>query len=190
VTLTIRVPKLRSLAFVLIGAALGATLIAPVTARVTGSAVEPAAIQTRIASCAGSGFYPDGDEVYETSGTVRESEAQTTLRCAVALPHRAVVTKVRFTVEDGSISGIVGPCTLKRVGLAAAKAETEQTLASVPPTDLNDFSGARRLATTSITLATVDNGKFAYWLECFVNSSPFIGVYGADVTYTISSANG
>jgi hypothetical protein len=36
----------------------------------------------------------------------------------------------------------------------------------------------------------VDNGNYAYWLECPVNSSPLQGVVGADVTFTISSANG
>jgi hypothetical protein len=190
-TVTIRVPKLRSLALVLLGAVLGATLIAPVSARVNGpTAVEPAAVQTRMVSCAGSGFYPHADVAYDTAGTVRESEEHTTLRCAVALPHSAVVSRVRFTLYDGSISGVVGPCSLKRVGLTPATATTEQTLASVPATDLNDFSGVRRLSDTSISFASVDNARYAYWLECPVNSSPFQGIIGADVTFTISSANG
>lgn len=189
---TVRIPSVRSLGLVFAGTLLGTMLVAPVIAR-DGSpaAVQPTAIQTRIASCAGSGFYPDADETYATEGTVREAESFTTLRCAVSLPHRATVTRVRFTLLDNSSSGTVGPCSLKRVGLAPTTATSEQTLASVPATDLNGFSTTPvRLTDTSISFATVDNAKFAYWLQCPMNSSPLQGVIGADVAYTIDSANG
>jgi hypothetical protein len=189
--INVRIPGWRSLGLVFTGVVLGAALVAPVVARDrSATAVEPATIQTRMVSCAGSGFYPHADAAYDTAGTVRESEAHTTLRCAVSLPHRAVVSRVRFTLHDGSSSGVVGPCSLKRVGLTQATATTEQTLASVPATDLLDFSGVRRLTATSISFATIDNGRFAYWLECPVNSSPSQGIIGADVTYTIDSADG
>ena len=187
---TVNVPSIRALAFAAVACALGAVVLMPLTARVADAAVEGAAVQTRIVSCAGSGFYPASDVTYATEGTVRESEAYTTLRCAISLPHRAVVTRVRFTLHDGSSSGVVGPCSLKRVGLALATATTEQTMASVPATDQLDYSGLKRPVDTSISYATIDNGNYAYWLECTVNSSPLQGIVGADVTFTISSANG
>jgi hypothetical protein len=51
-----------------------------------------------------------------------------------------------------------------------------------------------RLTAASITNATIDNNKWACWLQCQVNDvdvqTTSVGIYGASVTYRIDSANG
>lgn len=188
---------LRPTALLVLGVLLGAMLVGPAVARVAGpgqsdSAVSAAGTQTRAVSCASTDFFPvDSDTPYQNAGTMREAAGVDSLRCNPGLPHRAVVTRVRFSIHDGSISGVVGPCALKRMGLAIATVNTVQTMASVPATDLYAYSETpKRLTDTSISFATVDPTNYAYWLECQVNGSPLIGVYGADVTFTITGANG
>ena len=40
--------------------------------------------------------------------------------------------------------------------------------------------------------ATIDNSNYGYWLECWSDYYPDlgIGIYGADVIYTITAAKG
>ena len=195
-TVTIRVPRLRSLALVLLGAALGATLIAPVSARVSGpTAVEPTAIQTRAVSCMSYNFQP-----LDKGTTASEWGFDGNLRfgagwfgCDPGLPHRAVVTRVRFLVRDASAVDSLFFCQLFRFGLTTATATVAQQLAEVPHTGSAETPGTVRLSDTSITNATVDNLKFSYRLQCLIDerTGPVdTGIYGADVTYTIDSTNG
>jgi hypothetical protein len=193
-TVTIRVPRSRALALVLTGAALGAMVVAPVAARVTASAVEPAVTDTRSVSCAGLSFYPASSATeYASEGTVRYSVSQDAYySCAPGLPNKAVVTRVRFTLYDQTSDGQVEDCGLVRSGLSPTTATVEQDMAHVPPT--GSSPGIVRLADTSISRASVDNGKWAYHLRCIVrpplNGQHRVGIIGADVTYSIDSADG
>ncbi len=99
------------------------------------------------------------------------------------------MTKVGFTLRDASIDYQVHGCGLVRSGLTIATATSFQQLATVP--DTNGAPGIVRLADTSIQFATIDNTRFGYWLECAIaGDNPSVGIYGADVIYTISAANG
>jgi hypothetical protein len=50
--------------------------------------------------------------------------------------------------------------------------------------------GLIRLTDTSITSATIDNVKNAYYVQCDLNTPVGLGLYGASVTYKISSTKG
>jgi hypothetical protein len=64
-------------------------------------------------------------------------------------------------------------------------------MASVPATGINPYPGIVRLTDTTISKAYVDNTKWGYFLQCEPTyNSGNVGIYGADVTYTISSVNG
>jgi hypothetical protein len=188
----------RPLFLMLAGVLVGATLVAPVSARVTGSGAEPAVTTyTRSASCAGLSFYPaDTGTTYANAGTLRirtDGSAGGYFRCDPGLPHGAVVTRVRFTLEDGSSSGEAGPCSLRRSGLTTASASTYDVLASVSSTGVSAFPGTVRYADTTISNATINNGSYAYWLECWLTGwggGPYFGLYGADISYTITATKG
>jgi hypothetical protein len=152
---------------------------------------------TRTASCAGLDFYPtDSATDYANYATlrVRTSNAGTgVFRCDPGLPNRAVVTKVLFTLEDGSVSGNVGPCSLVRSGLTIAGAKVAVQMASVPETGQYVYPGTVRPADTTIVSPTIDNSLYGYWLECSTwgyGGGPLFGFYGATVTYTITSTDG
>ena len=189
-TLTIRVPSLRTLALTFVGIVLGATLVAPVTARVVDSAVEPSATQTRTASCHGFDFMPVTSGIsYGISATSRVSPSGGVFVCDPGLPNRAVVSRVRFTVGDGHPLAQVSNCALVRNGLTPTTVLPAQVLGSVPPTGLDPSPGTVRLNDSSINFATVNNAKYAYWLQCELSGTG-TALYGADVTYFITSANG
>jgi hypothetical protein len=180
-------------AIFLIGIIVGSVLVSPVAARVTGAGnVVPATTYTRTTSCHALNFHPiDSDTRYKNSGTLLASvtSASSFFLCDPGLPNKATVTRVRFTLFDGDSSSVVELCGLDRAGLATTTAASFQQLAAVPSTGTNAGPGTVRLSTTSINYATVDNTRFAYWLQCQI-SGPSAGIYGADVTYTISAANG
>jgi hypothetical protein len=184
------------LAIFLVGIIVGGVLVSPVAARVTGADnVVPASTYTRTTSCQGLNFHPiDSDTGYDYDRTLlyRTTTAGSGFfLCDPGLPNKSVVTRVRFTLYDGSFSGEVRLCGLFRAGLATTTAFSYQQLAMVPATGTNATPGTVRLSTTSINYATVDNTRFAYWLQCQVTGPDnSTGVYGADVTYTISAANG
>jgi len=197
--LTLRLPGARPLALIIVGALLGALFVGPVAARYLGigspSDRVSAAIQTRTASCAGLSFYPtDSATGYANDGTLRfkssyEGIGTGVFRCDPGLPNKAVVTKVQFTLRDATFRGGVYRCGLVRSGLTVATATSYQTLASVP--DTFEAPGIVRFTDSSILLGTIDNAKFGYWLECQVaGEDASVGIYGADVIYTISSADG
>jgi hypothetical protein len=183
-----------SVILVLAGILVGATFVAPVAARVTGAAAQPAVTLTRSASCAGLNWYPtDSATGYANDGPLRFSTTLSSgtgvFRCDPGLPNSVVVTKVRFSLRDASIDYQVHGCGLVRSGLTIATATSFQQLATVPET--NGLPGIVRLADTSIQFATINNTKFGYWLECAIaGDDPSVGIYGADIIYTISAANG
>jgi hypothetical protein len=178
------------------GVLLGVTIVGPVAAGVGERSAhsfitEQATTQSRSVSCSSTGFFPlDSDTSYENYGVVRSAERGDIMRCEIALPHRAVVTRVRFTLWDNNASGSVGPCALKRMDLVAATTGVEQTMASVAATGVGPTPGKTRVSAPSITSPAVDDSRYVYWLQCQVDGTPFTGVYGADVTFNITSANG
>ena len=178
------------------GAALGATLLGPVAARV---APAPAVTTyTRSASCAGYDFRPldsatigsrDGTIVYWVSG------GDGFFVCDPNLPNGAVVTKVQFTLDDTSGDAEVRQCGLDRVDLRKPTGGAVQVLASVAGTGVAALPGTARPTTTTIHHPTVDNTNYAYWLQCgfsavgYVGGYAVLGIYGATVIYKISGPN-
>lgn len=182
----------------LVGVALGATLLAPVVARdtrpSTGTDAAITTTYTRSVSCAGLNWYPtDSETFYANDGPLRYSAGlggTRVFRCDPGLPNKAVVTKVQFTLRDFDPGGQVHGCGLVRSGLTTATATSFQGLATVPATT-DEGSEIVRLTDSSIKFDAIDNAKFGYWLECVIaGSNAYVGIYGADVIYTISSTNG
>jgi hypothetical protein len=191
----VRAARLSRSAFLIgVGVLVGATLVAPVAARVTGSEVGPTVTSTRSVSCAGLDWYPtDSATGYANDGPLRFattlSSATGVFRCDPGLPNGAVVTRVQFTLRDESVDYLVHGCGLVRSGLTTATATSFQQLATVPAT--NGVPGIVRLTDASIQFGTVNNTKFGYWFECVIaGDDPSVGIYGANAIYTISSANG
>lgn len=159
------------------------------------AAVTTAVVQTRAVSCGMSAFRPTiSDTSYTIGGAqvlYRSGPGGSPLfRCDPGLPHNAVVTKLQVTVADYTDQGQMGACTLRRYNLEAATAGSAEEMASVPATGIAATPGRVRLTDSSIALATVKNGKFAYAVQCELSSHPNAGLFGASVTYTISSADG
>jgi hypothetical protein len=146
----------------------------------------------------------DGDTVPAYQGTLvfrKDEVGSGFFICDAGLPDRAVVTKVQFTVLDSYSGndpgeGQVRYCGLLRQDLRASTAGQYQELAAVPATGPAATPGKVRLSDTIIN-ATVDTSRFAYWLQCQLTNdgdplgdAVYLGLYGATVTYRISSANG
>ncbi len=160
-----------------------------------------ATTQTRIASCAGYNFHPINSSttfIWTGRQLIRTTDdGDGWFMCHLDLPHRAVVTKVRFTVKDQNDRISLDYCGLVRTSLGTTG---ETTVVGLPilSTGLSGQPGTRRYTDSSIAGATVDNGAFAYSLQCrmvlgaglhnIANAS--FGIIGADVTYRISAANG
>ena len=80
--------------------------------------------------------------------------------------------------------------SLKLTGVVEALAVMSSTGMAAQP-------GTVRRSDTSISFATVDNANYAYSLQCEIAFDDSLlnvigkdGIIGADVTYTISAANG
>ena len=199
--ITLRTPNLRSLTLVLAGVVVGAVLVAPVVAR-DGSpaAVEPTAIQTRSISCQGLNFHAIDDRtLYAYNGGMRvrwEAGGSGYFQCDPDLPNRATVTKVQFTVRDFHQDVEVRYCALYRSGLTVATAPAPvDIMAEVPTTGMDAMPGDVRLTDTSILNPTINNTRYGYALQCQINFRGLSeggpsGIYGANVVYTIDSANG
>lgn len=160
-----------------------------------------ATTQTRIASCSGFDFHPidsrtteawDGRTKYR-----RTKDGDGWFTCNPNLPHRAVVTRVRFTVVDRHYLIDLQYCGLVRIPLATT-GDFDTVGMAISGTGKTAEPGTLRASTSAITFGTVDNGAFVYTLQChIVFSDPLVqldgadaGIIGADVTYRISSANG
>jgi hypothetical protein len=188
----------RPVLLVVLGAVIGAG-VAPAVATVRNQAAQPAVTQTRSTSCQGLNFHPiDSKTGYDWYGgeiRVTQPGGSNFLLCDPGLPNMAVVRKVQFTLHDESSIGEVRYCALYRSGLTPATALTEELMAVVPTTGLAANPGTPRLSSATISKATIDNTKWGYYLQCQINVpgqgySNFLGIYGADVVYTISAANG
>jgi hypothetical protein len=178
--------------FLAAGIAIGA-LLAPAFG---GGGAQAVTTYTRTASCSALGGFDGQDSdtgsAYASTRLYWTGGGDGFFLCDPSLPNKAVVTKVRFTVLDNSAWGEVRNCALARSGLTTTTAASVQVLATVPATGGESSSPTpRRPADTSISFATIDNANFAYWLQCQLSeTSPFVGIYGADITYRITAANG
>jgi hypothetical protein len=182
-----------ALSTVVVLALVAANLAFPAVSRAT-------AIYSRVASCAGLSFYPtDSETKYSNNGALRirtdngAAGGSGAFRCDPGLPNHAVVTKIQFTVamEQVTQTLVIGVrnCQLRRSSLGATTAGAVQTLGSVNIPG-NPPGGPKRATTTSISFATVDNAQFGYWLECLMDTdagATTVGIYGADVTYSIAA---
>ena len=188
----------RPLTLVAVAILVGASLVQPVAAQFAGRAATPAALQTRVASCQGLNFHPiDNLTPYSYTGSelFQSHYGDGFFLCDPKLPDRAVVTKVQFTLRDADFVGEVRYCALYRSGLTVANATTEGVVATVPTTGYDVAPGIVRKSTSSIAFPVVDNASWAYYLQCQIHITDptgyqLIGIYGADVVYQISAANG
>jgi hypothetical protein len=181
----------------LVGAALAATVMAPVAARDSAASAPAVTTYTRWASCAGLSFYPlDYADGYGAQGTLRtrpysDNQGDGYFLCDPGLPNGAVVTKVQFTVRDAHFISDMTNCALVRSSLIPSRATIAEVLAG--PLGTSEEPGDVRLIDDSIAFATINNAKFGYWLQCRIEAAPAsgeIGLYGANVTYTITATNG
>jgi hypothetical protein len=179
----------RPTVFLAAGIAIGA-LLAPAFG---GSGAQGLTTYTRAVSCHALSWQPiSSDTHYEAVGTelvAMDPGYPSYFRCNPNLPHKSVVTRVRFTLYDSSI-GIVSGCGMVRAALTASTAAASAQVMAVVGTTTN--IGYQRLVDTSINFATVDNTNYGYYLQCLIFASGFTdeGIYGADITYKITAANG
>ena len=195
---TVRVRR-QQVVLVAIAALIALLVPAAVDVAASGSRTPLATVQTRSASCAGVNFYPpDNDTGYGMIGTGRvltDYGTSRTFTCAIGLPTGAVVTSVQLTLQvppPGS-SG-TRKCGLERVGLSASNAPQAVVMGRVANSDTLAHPGLVRLTDSTISHATVDNRRYAYYVQCQLYADlgfPSYGrIYAADVIYTISAAKG
>lgn len=160
------------------------------------AASQASATQTRSVSCSAFGFVPvdsaTGSDYFNSKRIRAGTSGSGFFVCNPGLPDRAVVTRVDFSIWDGSGSSQVKFCGLYRSGLGGATvAETVQELAALPATGIAQAPGFARLTDTSILNSTVNTRSYGYWLQCNLEQAgQSLGVYGADVYYKITPANG
>lgn len=174
-------PAWLAIVAMLMGAAVGTTFHpAPAEAVTT---------YTRAWSCQGRDFMPYSDgQAFGYDYELRIGQGR--FQCDADLPHGAVVTRVRFTLRDEHPSYEVNLCLLARVSLAASATIYPDVLANVPGTGTSAHQGRVRVSTTSISYASINRLNYAYYLSCFIPiENVTLGVWGADVTYTITAAN-
>ena len=148
----------------------------------------------RAVSCHAFDFFPVvGSVQYGQDAAGRYLLTSGFVACDPHLPHKAIVTKVEFTIKDNDGTGLVQNCALVRSPLEAASANAFQVMAAVPGTTASGALGHQRLSTTAITNATVDNTRFAYFLQCEIflgTRATWTGIFGANVNYKITVGNG
>jgi hypothetical protein len=112
------------------------------------------------------------------------------MTCDPGLPNRALVTKVQFTVFDDDINASVRYCALVRVALGVTTAGNYVVMAEVPSTGNAETPGLVRPSATLIADPMVDHKRFGYFLQCQLDGFAPVGLYGANVIYTISAVDG
>jgi hypothetical protein len=180
----------------LIGAVFGATLGSPALARLIGLGhADASTMQTRSVSCNAYAFQPvdsaTGADYFNAKRIRAGTGGSGFFSCDLPLPARAVVTKVQISIWDGSGSSEVKYCGLYRSGLDASTFDTVQEMAAMPATGIAQAPGFARLEDATIGFATVDPTKYVYWVQCNLGQAgQSLGLFGADVLFKISTANG
>jgi hypothetical protein len=136
------------------------------------------------------------------------SETTSYYFCNAVLPNGAIVSKVQFTALDNTNAEELRYCALVRSGMGATAGNTYAVVAQAASTGYAAKPGRVRLnAPVHASNATVDNAKFAYFLQCQFNYNPpptvaaptvqpaaqqinLVGLWGATITYRVSAANG
>jgi hypothetical protein len=193
--LTLAAPARRSVAYLLLGVLLSTVIVGPGPA-------EGATTYTRSVSCASFNFHPI-DSITQQAWNPTErylyragsAAGDGFFLCDPGLPHKAVVTRVRFTLMDASDLVEARYCALYRMSLAPTyPSPTPNVMAQVDTTGHSEEPGKVRLQDTTINFATVDNSQYSYWLQCQLYGDPRdyadVGLYGAEVTFRITAANG
>jgi hypothetical protein len=159
--------------------------------------VSSATYYTRAASCHGFNFFPNTSAInytWASAARVATSVETSLFVCDPNLPHKAIVTKVQFTLQDGSSAGNLQNCALVRSSLVPTSAGGFEVMASVPATSYLLAPGNIRLTTSTISYATVDLANHAYYVQCevFILGGPNsqVGIFGADIIYKITAGNG
>jgi hypothetical protein len=189
------VRALRAVGVLCLGIVLGAALVGPVMAG-HGTKASAAATQARAVSCHAFDFHPLSSgiafEVTDDAYIWKKSPESATFACGIELPQRAIVTKVQFTVWDDDDEDRLDDCSLRESGLPAISAAGIHTIAEVVTPSDNQMPGTVRVSTTDIDNGTINNIAWAYYLQCtFVgNGLGSVGIYGADVQFKITAANG
>jgi hypothetical protein len=195
-TIRVRRPQV---ALVAIATLMALLVPAAVDVAASGSPTPLATVYTRSASCAGVNFYPQrSDTGYTTVGTARfrtDAVGNGYFMCNPGLPTGAVVTKVQFTRQAPPPgASATKNCGLQRVGLTTSTATHAEVMARVPGSEEITHHGLVRQTDSSIAHATVDNSRYAYYLQCQLIADPSFlpsaGIYGANVIYTISASKG
>jgi len=195
IALTLSVPAPRSVALLFLGAILGAVLLGPGDATALTT-------YTRSVSCSGFNFnpidaitqkawHPTERYLYRTGSAAGDGY----FLCDPALPNKAVVTRVRFTLFDSTDLTEIRYCALFRGSLGVTyPSPAPNEIAQVPTTGHAASPGKIRLQDTSINFATIDNAQYAYWLQCQIYGDPRdydeVGLYGVEVTFRITASNG
>jgi len=185
----------RAVLFPAISIALAFVAVVAISSFAPTAASSARAAQTRSISCHAFNFTPVDTETGSDYASTKRYRIGTGgsgfFVCNPGLPNRSVVTRVQFSIWDGSGSSQVQFCGLYRSGLAESSSETVQELAALSATGIAQAPGFARLTDTSIQNATVNTNNFAYWLQCNLGQAgQSLGLYGADVYYTITAANG
>lgn len=193
--------RMRPGAIFILAALIGATAVvmAPAAAKFTGVAPDSAAaviIKTRTASCAGVAFWPnDSATTYVVFGygeRVRTSASGgQRFWCDPGLPNKATVTKVVFDVKDANVSLQVVGCGLTKIFVNASGAAMVD-MAAVAGTGGMPAPGRVLLTDTPIIGNPTNNATTSYALWCDLDPEGMgaIGLFGASITYTISSGDG
>jgi hypothetical protein len=149
--------------------------------------VKKSDVLTRHWSCAGTAWEnTDSTESYSLADSEKFATGGSAIfRCSVDIPDGAVVTEVDFSVVDNDATNDAD-CELWSTAMASGVGdETFMAGASTSGTP-----GNTQIGTTDITSATVDNAENAYFVQCFIDGTDAsLGLYGANITYTVSAAN-
>ena len=172
-------------------------IVATLTTSSTAT-VSSATYSFRAASCHGFTFFPNRsyqlDYNWIGSARVAGTLGSSLMICDPNLPHKAIVTKVQFTLKDYSFAGDVRNCALVRSSLDPISAGGLEVLASVPATSYGAAPGIVRLTTSTISYATVDLVNHAYYVQCELRVDQIptgdVGIFGVDVIYKITAGNG
>ncbi|MFN8623927.1 MAG: hypothetical protein U0869_24560 [Chloroflexota bacterium] len=149
----------------------------------------PSAAQTRWVSCHGLAFRPETSGVAyndfgRASGSARYlPTVGARLACRLDLPDGWTMRKVRFVAwdDDPAADESVHDCQVRRVTLAGGKVgDVSSPLSSV------GFSQVALLDDATLSRATIDQSRYAYWAECQVAASPTqdVGLFGVTVKVT------
>jgi hypothetical protein len=202
--------RLSRVGLILIGILLGSVLVRPAVGHVAGWAhnwsvhirprvvalgdarwVKRVAVQTGYFSCAGTAWESvlEGT-TFETSGSLkyRTGGPPTALfRCNAQLPEGATIQAVRFTVKDADAVDDV-TCALWRTDMTTTIGTDPPEMAIVAT---SGAPGAVQISDPTVIDALVDNARYSYFLQCDdVGSTASMGIYGANIEYTVSGLNG